>query len=299
VDNFEYIQRIYDATWPFLDDEFPVASNETEYETLLIEGFDKVVKGLRVCNTLSSFEKEGLENLVGISSVDDSLSSMNTNNRSTIFDSYFAIQLSNNAVFIAQRFQEFTPDQNFDLYPLFRELIQFYENYLESQSRRGHIEGMIERAFTSLAISDLGVETQISALAIRDFQDPSSEQSESIYESVLKIVTSFNLTIEKENEVSVRRFFVGYLLCIVATDDDVHFITQSEHKLKDGEWDDTYKYGEIYRNDKREPDTRAEWFGIMSPNKSSLFLGERTYKTVDDAIKYEKIWMNLTYDAIR
>jgi hypothetical protein len=112
-------------------------------------------------------------------------------------------------------------------------------------------------------------------------------------------MTSHDLLAKEKNPVSVKRFFVGYLACIIASDDDAELISKSEFEIPEGEWDDSYKYGQIYRNDKRAPDSREEWFGILAPTSDALYLGERNYKNFEDAIKYEKIWMNLTFDVLR
>lgn len=302
MDNFVYLSRIYDGIYPEINEEFPEAIDENDYETTLIQGFDKVVRGLRLLNTLYDFENDGLANLVDkneSSNVSEFDSLKSTERKPSVIDSRLALKLSNDARVVAQCFQEFTPDQKCDLYPLFRELVYFKDNYLDSHSYPGHIDVMIQRAITSLANADLEIEAQTSAMAILEFQDPPSWNFGPIYEDVLKAMTSHDLLAKEKNPVSVKRFFVGYLACIVASDDDAELISKSEFEIPEGEWDDSYKYGQIYKNDKRAPDSREEWFGILAPTSDALYLGERNYKNFEDAIKYEKIWMNLTFDVLR
>ncbi|NBR94406.1 MAG: hypothetical protein EBT44_06255 [Actinobacteria bacterium] len=302
MDNFLYLSRIYDGINPEFSENFPDAIDENDYETTLIQGFDKVVRGLRLLNTLYDFEKDGLENLVDTkeSSFPSELDSTDSSERKpSIIDSWFAVALSNDARLVAQCFQEFTPDQKCDLYPLFRELVYLKDNYFDSHSYPGHIDVMIQRTIASLAIGDLEIEAQTSALAVLEFQDPPSWNFGPFYEEILRAMTSYDFQAKEKNPVSVKRFFVGYLACIVASDDDAELISKSEFEIPKGEWDDSYKYGQIYRNDKRAPDSREEWFGILAPTSDALYLGERNYKNFEEAIKYEKIWMDLTFDVLR
>lgn len=340
MDNFLYLSRIYDAIDPEFNESFPYTINESDYESTLIDGFNKVVRGLRLLNTLYSFEKDGLVNFVETNKTSDhdNLNSLeaeteltpeerllramfgkttrevretsqnitdgengkenSSERRPSIIDSRFAITLSNNARTISQCFQEFTPDQKCDLFPLFRELVYFMDNYLDSHSYPGHIDVMIQRAITSLAIADLEMEAQTSAMAILEFQDPPSWNFGPVYEDVLKALTSHDLQGKEKNPVSVKRYFVGYLACIVASDEEAELISKSEFDIPENEWGDSYKYGQIYKNDKRAPDSRDEWFNILSPQSEALYLGERIYKDFDEALKYEKIWMDLTFDVL-
>lgn len=302
MDEFDYLTRIYNAIEPAIDGDFPDGVDENDYETTLIEGLDKVVRGLQLLNTLYDFEKDGVFNLEQtvestLSSELDSLQSLIP--KPVVLDTSFAYRLAGDARIVAQCFQEFTPDQKCDLFPLFRELVYLKDNFLDSHSFPAHVDAMVMRAITSLAIADLEIEAQTSAMAILEYQDPPSWSFGPFYEEILKAMTARDLVGKEKNPVSVKRFYLGYLGCIVASDDDAELIAKSEFEISEDEWGESYKYGQIYRNDNRAPDSREEWFGILSPTSDCLYLGERVYKSFEDALKYEQIWMNLTFDILR
>lgn len=287
-------ESYYQAINPEINYEFPVAKDENDYENQLIDGYHKVLRGFRVLNELCEWSilaiRSGrLPADLSLSSSDNSL-----NHRNDLFDS-FAHVLAEDVATVTKRLLEFRLDQNIDLMSLYTEVIDYLQLYFEGNRLWGDFEDRIGGALIHLAMLDSKVENELYVAWILDLNDPASERSNDYYSYVFKNLNGRILSKDDEIAVLAERVYAGPLVVsIVATDDDVQFLVDGwEEDRQKGEWDDDYKYGRIYRNDKQTPGTKEEWLDLMAPEEGSAFrLGTRGYKTIEEAIKGETNWLS-------
>lgn len=272
---------------PEINLDFPVAKNENDYENQLIEGFEKVLRGFRVLNELCEWA-----NLAKKSGRLASYTSVDSNDE--LFDD-FAHSLMDDLATVTRRFVDFKPDQNVDLMSLYSEVMDYMQLYFEAGRLWGDFEDRIGGALIHLSMSDSAIEHAFYVAWILDLNDPASERSNQFYSYVFEHLNERLQGNADDSEAIAERVYVGPLVVsIVATNDDVQFIVDGweEDRVK-GEWDDEYKYGQIYKNDKRAPSTKEEWLDLMTPKEGQGFkLGKRHYKTLKDAFDGERAWIS-------
>lgn len=279
----------YQAMNPEINLDFPVAKDENDYENQLIEGFNKVLRGFRVLNELSEWAM-----LAGKSGRLVAERSVDANDQ--LFDD-FAHSLMDDLATVTSRFVDFKPDQNVDLMSLYTEVIDYLQLYFEAGRLWGDFEDRIGGALVHLSMSSTEIEHAFYIAWILDINDPASERSNQFYEYVFE---HLNKRLEKkkgESKAIAERIYVGPLVVsIIATDDDVQFLVEGwEEDRVRGEWDDDYKFGQIYKNDKIAPNSKDEWLDLMAPKEGQGFkLGTRNYETLEDAINGESAWIAAT-----
>ena len=279
----------YQAMNPEINLDFPVAKDENDYENQLIEGFNKVLRGFRVLNELSEWAilagKSG--RLIAERTVDAN---------DELFDD-FAHSLMDDLATVTSRFIDFKPDQNVDLMSLYTEVIDYLQLYFEAGRLWGDFEDRIGGALVHLSMSSTEIEHALYIAWILDINDPASERSNQFYEYVFEHLNKRLENKKGECKAIAERIYVGPLVVsIIATDEDVQFLVGGweEDKVR-GEWDDDYKFGQIYKNDKITPNSKDEWLDLMAPKEGQGFkLGNRYYETLEDAINGESAWITAT-----
>lgn len=276
----------YQKMGPEINHDFPAAKDENDYENELIDGFNKVLRGFRVLNELCEWaelaKKSGRLLETELQYLDDAL-----------FPD-FAHTLAEEVARVTSCFVDFKPDQSVDLMALYTEVIDYLHLVLEENRLWGDFFDRIGGALIHLSMADSEIEDALFIAWILDLNDPASERSNAFYAEILAELEKRLLRDSEQNEVLVERFYVGALVVsIVATDEDVEFIVDgwAEDFVK-GEWDEDYKYAQIYRNDKQVPDSKKDWLALMAPEKGTGFeLGKRSYKKLEDAVKRESAWV--------
>lgn len=276
----------YQKMGPEINHDFPAAKDENDYENELIDGFNKVLRGFRVLNELCEWaelaKKSGRLLETELHYLDDAL-----------FPD-FAHTLAEEVARVTSCFVDFKPDQSVDLMALYTEVIDYLHLVLEENRLWGDFFDRIGGALIHLSMADSEIEDALFIAWILDLNDPASERSNAFYAEILAELEKRLLRDSEQNEVLVERFYVGALVVsIVATDEDVEFIVDgwAEDFVK-GEWDEDYKYAQIYRNDKQVPDSKKDWLALMAPEKGTGFeLGKRSYKKLEDAVKRESAWV--------
>lgn len=276
----------YQKMGPEINHDFPAAKDENDYENELIDGFNKVLRGFRVLNELCEWaelaKKSGRLLETELQYLDDAL-----------FPD-FAHTLAEEVARVTSCFVDFKPDQSVDLMALYTEVIDYLHLVLEENRLWGDFFDRIGGALIHLSMADSEIEDALFIAWILDLNDPASERSNAFYAEILAELEKRLLRDSEQNEVLVERFYVGALVVsIVATDEDVEFIVDgwAEGFVK-GEWDEDYKYAQIYRNDKQVPDSKKDWLALMAPEKGTGFeLGKRSYKKLEDAVQRESAWV--------
>lgn len=240
----------YQKMGPEINHDFPAAKDENDYENELIDGFNKVLRGFRVLNEFSEWaelaKKSGRLLETELHYLDDAL-----------FPD-FAHTLAEEVARVTSCFVDFKPDQSVDLMALYTEVIDYLHLVLEENRLWGDFFDRIGGALIHLSMADSEIEDALFIAWILDLNDPASERSNAFYAEILAELEKRLLRDSEQNEVLVERFYVGALVVsIVATDEDVEFIVDgwAEDFVK-GEWDEDYKYAQIYRNDKQVPDSK-------------------------------------------
>jgi len=286
-------ERNYRAMNPEISLSFPIATEKKDFENELISGYQKVLRGFRVLNELCAWailaRKSGRLHSIGSNSSEESFFEY-----CELYDD-FAYRLADDAATVTRRLVDFIPGQSLDLMALYREVMDYLQLYFEENRLWGDFEDRIGGALLHLAMLDSTIENELYVAWILDLNDPASERSNEYYSFVFEHLNKQLLMNVDENKALVERIYVGPLVVsIVATDDDVEFLVDGweEDRLK-GEWDDDYKYGQIYRNDKQAPSQKEEWLALMAPEEGHGFkLGTRSYKSFEDAIKGETAWLS-------
>lgn len=281
--DFEFF---YQKMGPEINRDFPIAKDENDYENVLIDGYHKVLRGFRVLNEFCEWavlaKKSGRLVETDEYYSDDGL-----------FPD-FAHALAEEVARVTSCFVHFKPDQSVDLMALYTEVIDYLHLVFEEDRLWGDFFDRIGGALIHLSMADPEIEEALFIAWILDLNDPASEGSNAFYAETFTELERRLLGDSEQNEVLVERFYVGALaVSIVATDEDVEFIVDgwAEDFVK-GEWDEDYKYGQIYRNDKQVPDSKKDWLALMAPEKGQgLELGKRSYKKLEDAIKRESAWV--------
>jgi len=277
----------YKAMNPKIYPGFPEADNESDYENQLIDGFQKVLRGFRVLNELCEWavlaRKSG--GLISESSPDST---------DEIFE-HLAHAMMDDLATVTKRFVDFKPDQSVDLMSLYTEVIDYLQFYFEAGREWGDFEDRIGGALIHLSMSDPEIENAFYLAWILDINDPASKRSNQFYSYVFEHLNKRLQRNPDECKAMAERVYVGPLVVsIIATDDDVEFLVDGwQEDISKGEWDEDYKFAQIYKNDKQTPNSKEEWLDLMAPAEDQGFrLGTRSYKTYEDAIKAERDWVS-------
>jgi len=280
----DYLAALYEASAPKIDESFPIASDEFEYQYKLIEGFEKVARGLVLINELCEIEDRVWQKI-------DSNSSVMVG-RPCFPISSFGYLLAKDAARLAEAFEHFIMDGQLDLVGFFEQLYDYTHNSLVVEPLTiGDFFGYLEQAILLFAEKDFSNEAYLILAYINDVNDPACDFSNDFHKKIFEKLSDRYLGKIDSSTVLVDRVYVGYLMSIVATNEGVEFWKYAEeYQLEGDSFNENYIGGAIYRNDKMQPSTAEEWLEVVSPvgigqsdYNHGIAFGRRCYASIEEA----------------
>ena len=226
-----------------------------------------------------AFDGKDLDSYIGASTY-DSLEFVGGN---------LALHLSEDLCYVLGLFTLTNSDSNLNFDPILDEMYEYYKKCCFFSKLGDHTK-YFESALFKAAETSEAWELTLTLDALQS-KGMNRILSQCCAEILMDLSRHFEVIDDSPKNVKAIRFFDKQIVIAFIEDKWPEFYVGDHFPDNQPGYDEKYVYGEIYKNDKVQPNTIEEWEAILIP-ENVLNLGYRFYSSMDDAQDNEGAFLN-------